>query len=102
MSDSTTTRRMLTPQEKLAKAEAEVRAAREAAEAADKKRHGFLVEQRDKATARRDSENAKILGFNTEIGEIEKRTPSVKPQLTAVPRINEAPAGTQDVRSAGS
>lgn len=67
-----TKRKILTPQERVAKLEAELKAAREKAEAKAKAESDQLTERRAKIVERRDL-------LNTQIEEIDKQLEALKP-----------------------
>lgn len=69
-------RKMLTPAEKVAKLEADLKAAREAAEAKGKVTEGKLREERAKLVTKRDALNKKI-------EEIDGQLPSTDPIVAA-------------------
>lgn len=82
-----TKRKMLTPAERVAKAEAELAAAKEKAEAGDRKRHDQLQEQRAKHVEVIDDRTAKVEAIDAELNEIIERVPALaesRPTLSVV------------------
>lgn len=80
-----TKRKMLTPEERVAKLEADLAAARLKAESKDRGRHDQLQEQRAKLQAKVDDAQAKIEAIDAELGDIIERVPALaQPTLHAV------------------
>lgn len=86
-----TKRKMLTPEERIAKAKAELEALEAKAADRDRKRYSELGEQRAKHVAVIDERTAKVEAIDTEMHEIDARLPMTtegEPVLSVV--ANEA------------
>ena len=70
-------RKMLTPEERIAKAEAELKRVKEQAQGKDRKRHEALVEKRSAISERVAKLNAQLEEIESELVEIEARVPEL-------------------------
>lgn len=69
-------RKMLTPEQRVAKLEAELAAAKQQAQDKDRKRHAQLNEQYKLVVTKRDALNKKLEELESELDEVEKRLPA--------------------------